>query len=145
MQDMKNSVAGILGALIGMILTVFGWYLIPALSEMLPITSLKAIFWTGLLSYWILSVIITPMLMIMGGKGSFKGVIKGFGFFLIGYIVSLISYYVAPPIIEALDSIWSSSVFTSLGWLAIYLIWILSMLVIPSYLVIKHNMEGNEE
>ena len=52
MVDVKYSVKAVVGMIIGLLITVFGWFIIPAMSDIIEITQLKAIFWIGLIIYW---------------------------------------------------------------------------------------------
>ena len=90
MADIKYSTKGVLGAIIGIVFTVFGWYLFPALADIMPITTLKVMYWIGVLLYWASAVIILPLMMILSGKGDFKGAIRGAIFFCRGIYVKLI-------------------------------------------------------
>ena len=116
---------------------MFGWYIAPALSDMLPDATLKAIYWIGLLLYWASAVILVPILMIWGGKGDFKGCIQGLVVFFSGYVMSIILFYTIGYILEAMESIWTQSSFVAIGWGAIYLLSILGMIVLPVGLTVK--------
>jgi hypothetical protein len=130
----------ILGFMIGILLTIFGWYMIPVLSSLLPIASLKTIFWVGILLYWVLAVIVIPFVMVMGGNGDFKGAIIGLGTFLLAYFYSLLSYYIGGGILEALNAVFPSNVFVGLGWFVLYVTWVVSLIIVPSYLTIKDSI-----
>ena len=140
MVDVKYSVKAVVGMIIGLLITVFGWFIIPAMSDIIEITQLKAIFWIGLIIYWTLAVVITPVLMIMGGQGEWKGAILGFIFFIGGYILSILLYYIIPPVLESMESWQSISTFVAIGWFTIYTIWTLALIVIPAYLTIKESV-----
>lgn len=137
MVDLKYSSKGVLGALIGILITVFGWYLFSALSSLMPITTLKVMFWIGVFLYWISAVFVIPLMMILGNEGDFKGAIKGIIVFVIGYIISLVLYYTIPPIVETMDSIWPNSTFTSIAWFAIYSLWVLCLIIMPTIITLK--------
>ena len=145
MAKLKLGIQAVLGLIIGLLVTVLGWYIVPALSDILPITSLKTIFWIGVISYWITAVIISPLLMIMGGKVNFKGSVLGLIAFIAGYILSLIIYYTAGYILEALDAVFPNSTFLSIGWFGVYVIWILGLIIAPLYLTIKDSLSDDSE
>ena len=58
MANLKLGVQGILFFVVGILITIFGWYLAPALADLLPITSLKTIYWIGIVIYWGLAVVL---------------------------------------------------------------------------------------
>lgn len=140
------SVVGIVGMIFALLITVFGWFMIPALSDILPIASLKAIFWIGIIIYWVLACIVTPILMITGAKGTWKGAILGLFSFIGGYVLSLVIYYTIGYILEAMESWAPNSTFLSIGWIVVYLIWVLGLIVVPAFLTIKDSLgKGKEE
>ena len=140
MVDIKHKTKGILGTIIGIMLTVFGYYLFPAMADLMPITALKVIYWVGILMYWISCVVILPLIMILGEEGDFKGVVKGLIVFLSGMILSLGLYYTIPPILEALNGISPNNVFTGIGWFAVYTCWVLGMIVLPTGVTLKDTV-----
>ena len=68
MADVKFGVAGVLGLIIALLLTIFGWFMVQAGADIMPSPTLKTMYWVGFLLYWVLAVIATPMLMIMDGS-----------------------------------------------------------------------------
>ena len=148
MVDFKKGIIAIIGFVFGIMITVFGWYLVGALSDIIPVTSLKTIFWIGAILFWISAVVISPLLMILGGKPNFKGCIFGLVAFISGYVLSLIIYYTVGYLLEAMESIESSATFLTIGWFAVYTIWILGLIIAPLFLVVKDALkkgEGAEE
>ena len=63
MADVKYGAKGILGAILGILLTVFGFYIITAFSNLMPIDTMKVFFWIGAITVWVLNIIVTPMLI----------------------------------------------------------------------------------
>lgn len=137
MADLKLSVKAVLGLIFGLMITVLGWYLFPALADILPIASLKAIYWIGIILFWASAVIVTPLIMIMGGKGDYKGTMWGLIAFVSGYILSLVLYYTIGYLLEAMQSVYPNSTFAGIGWFAIYTIWILGLIIVPTGLALK--------
>lgn len=140
MVDIKYGTKGVLGAIIGILITIFGWYLFGALADIMPITELKAIYWIGVLLYWVSAIIVLPLMMILSNKGDFKGAVYGLIAFITGFILSLIMYYVIPPILEAFESITPNSTFVGIGWFAVYTVWILSLIIVPSGITLKDTV-----
>lgn len=144
MVSIKYGTKGILGAIIGILITVFGWYLFPALADLMPITELKVIYWIGVLLYWICCIVILPLMMILSGEGDFKGAMLGLITFVSGYVLSLALYYIIPPILNALNSISPNNTFVGIGWFAVYTCWILGMVILPSGVTLKDTVLKGE-
>lgn len=137
MADIKYGVKAIVGAILGILITVFGWYLFSAFADLMPTTELKVMYWIGVLLYWFSAVLILPMMMILSKKGDFKGAIYGLFAFIGGYMLSLLLYYVGAPILEALNSIFPNSTFNSILWFGIYTMWLLGLVIAPTALTLK--------
>lgn len=144
MADLKGGVLGILLAVFGIVLTIVGWFWIPAIADILSLTLLKSIFYLGLLTIWILAVVVIPANLIMGGNGSILDVIKGVGFFFAGTFVSAISYWIIPPIVEVMSGIFSSDLLNGISWFILIMFWVLTMIVIPAYLITKSTYSKTE-
>lgn len=137
MADFKGGVVGVLLAIFGIVLTIVGWFWIPAIADALSIGLLKAIFYIGLLVCWILSFVVIPANLIMGGNGNVIDVAKGLGFFLAGTLCSAIAYWIIPPIVEVMNGIFSSDMLTGISWFILIMFWVLVMIVIPAYLITR--------
>lgn len=147
MANLKYGITGILLAVFGILLTIAGWFWIPAFDSFFEIDLMRGIFWIGLLTTWISAFVITPYTLIVGGKGDIAGVAKGCLAFLIGTITSIISYWVVFPVVDALETIFTSTYMSSIAWIMMMIIWILGMIVVPLYLILNGNnplkKEGN--
>lgn len=143
MADLALKTKALIGMIIGLLITVFGWFMISALSDIIENSSLKAIFWIGIILYWASAVLLLPLMMILGGRGNFKGAVSGLVAFMGGYVMSLILYYTIGYVIEAMDAIWANSTFVAIGWFAVYTLWILGLIIVPVGLTLKDAiMEG---
>lgn len=140
MVDIKYGTKGVLGAIIGILITVFGWYLFSVLADIMPINTLKVMYWIGVLLYWVSAIIVLPLMMILSGKGDFKGATYGLIAFVAGYMLSLLLYYIIPPILEAFESIRPNSDFVAIGWFAVYTCWVLGLIIAPSALTLKDTL-----
>ena len=87
--------------------------------------------------YWGSAVVLTPILMITGGKGNFRGAIYGIGAFLVGYLLSLILYYTIGYTLNALEAIYPNSNFLAISWFGVYSLWVISLVVAPTFLTLK--------
>lgn len=67
-EEGENTVFGIAAGVVyfifGILLTIFGWFMIAGLNNMIDETLLKVIFWIGFTLIWVLAVIIAPMMKI---------------------------------------------------------------------------------
>lgn len=69
-MDISKAIKGVILFFFGFIYTVVSWYTVPMLMDYLPTTTLKAIVWIGLITTWILAVIVTPAMMIIDSTKS---------------------------------------------------------------------------
>lgn len=143
MVNVKRSIEGVTGGVVLLFLTIYSYFMFEALSAIMVITAMKAIYWVGLISVWGLSVFLTPFLMITEGKGSWLNVGKGFVFFVGGSVISAIVYYVGGGIADVMNSFLVLA--GQITWLMIFAIWILLMVILPSYQVVKGSLVNNGE
>lgn len=137
MAGLDLKIKGTVGMIFILLATVFGWFLFGALSDILPDGYLKSIYWIGIILFWVSSAVITPILMIWGGKGNFKGAGLGLGVFFAGYVMSIILYYTIGYVLEALNGIYPNSTFVGIGWFAIYFLSVIGMVIVPTGLALK--------
>lgn len=138
MADLKGGTIGILLAVFGIILTIYGWFWIPNIADMLPIGLLKGFFWFGLVCTWLLAFVVTPYMYIIGGNGSLVGVIKGCLTFFAGTFGAVVSYYVIPAIIDVGEEIFSANTdLKPIGWMMMMVLWTIIMIILPAYFITK--------
>ena len=121
----------------GIMITVAMWYWVPIISNILPHVILTALFWIGLVSCWGLTVIATPISMIINGKGSAKKGILGLLAFFVATFISYLSYFVVPPLIDifmSADNAMSANN-GSIFWIGLGVFWFIGMVLIPMYII----------
>lgn len=75
-MDLAKIVKGVIVFFLGIIYTLVSYYVVPILLEFLEDstygldTTLQTIFWIGLITTWILAIIVAPALMIVQGSQS---------------------------------------------------------------------------
>ena len=142
MANIKRSIEGIVGGLVLLILSIYSSFMITAFSNIMPIASLKAIFWSGFISIWVLGVIVTPIMMIIQGQGNWLAVGKSFVMFVGGSLISVMLYYIGGGIADIFSSFLLLA--GQITWLMLYAVWIFLMILLPSYTIIKPNIMENE-
>lgn len=144
MADLKGGFIGVLLAVFGLVLTVFGWFWIPAIAGFMEITLLKGMFYIGFFLTWVLSFIVTPTIYIMGGNGDIRGVVKGILTFFVGTFCSIIAYWVVLPLNEVMYAIFTNDAINSIAWFIVILFWGITMIVLPAYFITKSYMPKKE-
>lgn len=134
MATYKGSSIAVLGMIIGIALTVTGWFMISGVASVMPIALLTALFWIGFVLNWSLAVLVSPVMMITKGVGSWKNSIKGMMYFFGATIGAVLSYYIIPHIIEMLPL---SDGIGSISWFLLILFWVAIMIIWPSYIITK--------
>lgn len=74
--------------------------------------------------------------------GDFTKVIKGVGWFLFGFIYTVVTAYIVPPMIEIVADIGGadgtfSSTLVAIVWIGLISTWILSVIVMPAYYIVE--------
>lgn len=138
---LKGGIKGAIGLVMGLVATVLLWYWVSPLNDIIQIDIMRAFFWVGLLLTWILAVFVKPIQIFMGGKQSLSGSVKGIITFLVGFIISMVLYYVGPQLIEVMGGIFNSSTLNSLGWFLLIILWAILMVIAPAYTTIKDTIE----
>lgn len=64
MDKIAQIIKGVIWFFFGLAYSVLSYYVVPALVDFLPTTTLQAIFWVGLILTWILAIIIAPAVII---------------------------------------------------------------------------------
>jgi len=145
----KDAFMGVLTAIMGIALTVVGWFWIDGINTLIELPLLKGIFWVGTIGIWVTSVVIAPYMMISGSNITIWNVGKGIFLWLAGTFGSMISYYVVPPILSVIDSMTGvdagtqSSMISGIAWFILILFWITVIIILPLYSV--YGTGGQED
>lgn len=68
MTDVKSIINGVLCFIFGIIFMVVTWYIVPNIIEIVEIdTTIKLIFYAGLIMMYILAILVAPAVMIFKG------------------------------------------------------------------------------
>lgn len=68
-------------------------------------------------------------------------VTKGASSFFVGYLISIISYYVAPTMLE----LYTNTTHEGIMWFGLILVWIIGMIVVPAGWIVQGLREDKEE
>lgn len=74
-------------------------------------------------------------------------IFKGFGIFLVGYIVAVSMYLFIPDLITTLSGIFPSSDLEAISWIICIIVWVILTLVLPVHYIMdgmKELSEGNQ-
>lgn len=74
-----------------------------------------------------------------------KKILQGFGLFLAGYIIIYLMELAVPPIITALETIFTNTDLNGIIWFGIIILWTTISVIAPSFLVITGLKENNQE
>jgi hypothetical protein len=138
MANIGGTNIGVIGFLVGLLLTLVGWYMVVAISEAMPIALLSATYWIGFIINWTLAVIITPFMIITRGRGTFLDAGKGMTSFFVMAIFCMITYWTIPPI---LDSVTLVENMNSIIWIFLGTTWFVALVIIPAYLTTKNYQQ----
>lgn len=67
MADIKEVITGVLYFFYGVIFTAVTYYILPPFVDLLTDTVLQGIFWVGLITMWIMAIVVFPVVKIMKG------------------------------------------------------------------------------
>jgi len=143
----QGTILGMFVFLFGLVMTYYTWNMIVGFYELIDSTLLKVIWTFGFLCMWILNIIVIPYLLIIGSGVKYGNAAKGVIIFLVASFCTLLSYYIIPPIIEALDDITEFGDLTIVGeliWFGLILFWVLSLIVYPIFIILKGGIKEKE-
>lgn len=139
MGEAKNKILAALIFLFGIVITYVAYDLILVLPTHLNNTLQLMIFWTGLISVWVTTIILTPLYLAIAKHDINEfGIAKGIGIFITGITLMIIGWNMLPDIFTALANAGGFTITNQLEgiiWFGAILMFILTCIILPIYII----------
>lgn len=98
-KPIQKYVVASIGTLCALLLMYFGWFFFEGMGSIMPNAFAKTIYWVGAIGILFGVAVFTPYLMIVSHRGTWKNATKGFMWFVLGCLFTIVLSYVMVAIV----------------------------------------------